>query len=523
MKTVFNPLTRIPPLFNDLAKILEGEIDCTEETLTRNSSDGSLYLIRPQAVIYPKNATDIKHVLSFAREYKMPITVRGNGKSHHGGALGDGIVIVMTRYFNNTRNVNMLENTITVDAGISVVSLLQKLHSWNFDIPFLLATSEEATVGAVVANQTASGSSFHSGTIREWIEGVTIVVDNGEEHKLASGIMPSGRLLAIYQQIFPLLTKENGILRAAKPKSHDDGTGYNLWNTSIGPRQIIDQIIGSEGTLAIITSVTFRISPHKPHATTTCIPIASRSMLPICVDIAKHHKSEHIFFYNETFMQLSERYNKTLAPFFEKTPYTLLVTHTSNDKEKLHQVVKKFRKALPIAEESLASFEDAKTLTTLTDSNYLFFLFGSYTNNTLTPNLIGDGMMVTPHHVPDFLEELEEYLDTQGKLYTITGNIGSGHISLITLFDLKSKGCADEILFYTKNIFSLVKKYSGGISSSEGEGISRTPYLSFSYTEPVLSLFKKIKDIWDPLGILNPGKKIPSTTRRLRETSILSS
>ena len=90
---VSNLIYNVPPLFANLAKILAGEIDCSTLTLSTYSVDGSPYMIRPQAVIFPKHSTDIKHVVDFAREYGMPITVRGAGTSRTGGSLGEGIIV----------------------------------------------------------------------------------------------------------------------------------------------------------------------------------------------------------------------------------------------------------------------------------------------------------------------------------------------------------------------------------------------------------------------------------------------
>jgi FAD/FMN-containing dehydrogenase len=517
MTTVSNMLTRVPPLFLDLAKILTGEIDCDNKTLAAYSVDNSPYAILPQAVIYPKNVTDIKYVLAFAREYKMPVTARGNGTSMTGGALGEGIILDMTRYFSQIRNVNMLENTVTVDTGVTCGSLLEKLHAWHFDIPFLSTSDTSSTIGALVATKSASESSFHHGTIREWIESITVVVDTGEEHRIADGVTPSGRLLGIYQSLFPLLAKEGPILRAAKPLSHDDASGYSLWNTSIGPRQLIDQLTGSEGTLGIITSVTFRISPHKPHRTTTCIPISSKKLLSVCTEIAKRHGGERIFLYDLGFMQLSEKYHRGVVPFFLDTPYVLLVTHTSLDREKLHHTVKTFRKAIPVEEYLMKTIDDQRVVERISNIEFLHSLGSEYTNNTFVPIGSADGLIVTLPQVAPFLTELEEYLDSLGKLYMITGNIGSGHISVTTLFDPRSRLYDDEILSYTKTIFSLLKKYNGGISAIGGEGLLRTPYLSYIYSEATLAVFRKIKDVWDPLSILNPGKKIGTSTSYLQQ------
>lgn len=517
MITASNVLTRIPPLFADLAKILAGEIDCTNTTLTKYATDGSPYFVMPQAIIYPKNVTDIKHVLSFAREYTMPVTTRGKGTSRSGGSLGEGIVLDMTRYFTQIRNINMMENTITVDAGVSVRYLLEKLHAWHYDIPHISMSDKESTVGALVATKSASMSSFHHGTIREWVEGLTVVVDSGEEHHIGDGITPSGRLLGIYQSVFPLLTKEAPILRAARPSAHDDASGYNLWNTSIGPRQLIDQLVGSEGTLGIITSVTFRISPHKQHQSTSCIPITDTKLLSVYIDIAKHHKGEGIFLYDQAFMQLADKYSPMLVPFFPDTPYVLLVTHTAHDKEKLHQMVHTFRRALPLSLHFIKTIDDVATINRITDTEFLILLGDMYTNSTLTPIGIGNGIIVTLPQIPSVLADLEKYLDSLGNLYLITGNIGSGHISVTTLFDPRGRNYDDDILSYAKNIFSIVKKYNGGISATDGEGLARTPFLSYAYSDAALSVFKKIKDAWDPLCILNPGKKLGTSTSYLQQ------
>lgn len=517
MITASNLLSRVPPLFADLDNILAGEINCTTSLLSKYAVDGSPYLVMPQAIIFPKNTTDIKHVLSFAREYKIPVTPRGKGTAQSGGSLGEGIILDMTRYFSQIRNVNMMENTVTVDAGVTVGSLLEKLHAWHFDIPLLSKSDKESTVGALVATKSASGSSFHNGTIREWIEGMTVVVDTGEEHHITDGITPSGRLLGIYQSVFPLLTKENPIIRAAKPVSHDDASGYNIWNTSIGPRQLIDQLVGSEGTLGIITSITFRISPHKPHRITTCIPITSTGLLSTYIEIAKHHKGEHIFMYDQAFMQLADKYYPTLVPFFPDTPYTLLVTHSSNDREKLHQMIRTFKRALPIEEHFLKTIEDESVIERITDSEFQNSLTNTYTNGALFPTMAANGLIVTIPQLATVLSELETYLDSIGNLYIITGNVGSGHLSVVTLFDPRSRTYDDDLLLYAKHIFTIIKKYKGGISAIGGEGLMRTPFISYVYSDAALLVFKKIKDVWDPLSIFNPGKKLGTSTSYLQQ------
>lgn len=490
-------------------------MDCSQTKLSEYSTDNSPYTIRPQAIVYPKNATDIKHVLSFAREYTMPVTVRGNGSGSEGGALGEGIIIDMTRYFTNIRQINMFEHTITVDAGVTIQELREKLTNWHMEIPILTAADNSSTVGAFISTKSVTPTSFHFGTARDWIEALTVVVDTGEEHRIADGITPSGRLLGIYQAIFPILISGGPTLRAAKPETSDDATGYCVWNTSIGPRQLLDQIVGGEGTLGIITTVTMRLNPIKKFTTTVCIPLLEKTTISLCAEISKRHAAEHIFLYDSTFMELVDRYHLYTTPAFPDAAYALCVSFSGNSREDVSLTVKNFTKALPVAENLLIHYEDKSFIERITSQAFLLSLFDSYTQGSHVPISVCDGIIVPHSQFTSTLETLENYLYSTGRLYVITGNVGSGHISIITLFDPLSPSFEQDVDIYTQTIFTCIKKNKGGISAKGGDGIARAPYVPFFYNEATVAIFNDIKKAWDPLLILNPGKKIGTSLNYL--------
>lgn len=514
MITVSNTHQKIPSLFTDLATTLSGDIDCSPQTLFLYSQDASPYQVLPQAVFYPKNTTDIKHILSFAREYKLPVAARGKGASSSGGSLTEGLVIDISRYFDQIRGVNMVDNIVTVDAGVTIQSLLNRIHAWHFDIP-IFSLGEEGTVGGCSAAKNMHGGSFLYGSVQDWVESITVVLDNGEEHILQEGVTPTGRLLGIYQELFPLLQENTPHIRAAKPSLHGDGTGYSLWSPSVGPRQLINQILGSEGTLAIITSVTFRMTKHKPHSQTTCVPITDKKLIPTLLDIAEHHHADHIFFCDQAFMQLSARYHKDLLPEYKDITSLLFVTHRHTDKEKLHHLVTTYHKALPV--EGATTLKESTRIDAVASDSFLYSLLTSYSNGMLLPYSACTGSIIPRREIPSFLEQLEDSLDNLSRVYVITGNIASGHLAPIMLFDPYGRTHEDEVLRFTKVVFSLVKKYHGGISAHSGEGIAKTPYLSYVFGEHILQLFEKIKHVWDPLGILNPRKKLSLTTSYLAQ------
>ncbi len=506
---------RTPSLFEPLTKILDGDIDCSLQALTNHSVDGSPYQIHPQVIIYPKNTTDIKHTISFAKEYGMPITVAGGRKSGSGGALGEGIIIDLTKYFTSVRSIHIMENTVTVETGVTLKKLQETLRARNMEIPLLEGVDDSSTVGGLVATMSATSSSFHYGSIREWVEGLTVVVDSGEEHHIRDGITPSGRLLGIYQSLFPILTEEAPILRASKPDNKDDATGYNLWSTSIGPRQLIDQLLGSEGTLGILSSVTFRITAKVKGSISTKVQVSDLATLTKYIEISTMYGATSLYFYDIHFQSLLSRFHPELSTG-TLFPYTLIVTHRNNDIAKLHSSITTWKRALAIQADLTAPLTE-KDVLLLQSSEFRNKLIDSYTQGSQIIITIAEGIIASKDTYIELLKSLENYMSDSGKLYTMTGYAGSHHISVTFLLDPRSPTYEQDIFSYTNDLFTFVKKYKGGISAIGGDGLSRTPYLSLFYSEAMCEVFKKIKLAWDPFQIFNPSKKIVLPTQYLQD------
>lgn len=508
MITVSRMFSGVPPLFANLSRIISGDIDCSQFALKSHSIDGSPYAIVPQAIVYPKTSTDIKHVIAFAREYNIPLTVCGGGSAKSGGSLGEGVILDMTRHFSRIRHVNMMEHTVTVDAGVRIDDLREKLSAWNMELPLLEEEHSRATVGGLVATKSATPGSFYYGTIREWVEGLTIVVDTGEEHHLKESVTPSGRLLGIYQAVFPLLSEHGPVLRAARRAESDDATGYSLWSTSIGPKQLIDQLVGSEGTLAIITSVTFRVIPKRRHETALIVPVRDEHHVGVCADIAKHHRAEKLFMFDATFRKLSDTFHPGLIPHtLEEAPFFLIATMKHDDAEILHAQSATFIKAVQTLDTQPVII-DGGSAAKLMNHGLLHSFFKEYSNGAYMLATAGEGIIVSPEAYAEALLKIDELLSKSSRLYTLTGYAGSGHIAVTTAFDSNSLSYEHDLQEYREELFSLIQEFKGGLSAVSGDGLERTHALSYVYNEQARLVFKHFKEAWDPLHIFNPSKKI---------------
>lgn len=517
MITVSKVFQSVPPLFSHLSSVITGDIDCSNLALKSHSVDGSTFSVLPQAVLYPKTTSDVKHAIAFAREYHIPLTVAGGMSAGSGGALGEGVIIDMTRYFNHIRHMNMLEQTVTVDAGVAIDDLIDRLDSWNMEIPVLQKDHGRGTIGGLVATKSASASTFHAGTIREWIEGMTVVVDSGEEHHIRDGITPSGRLLGIYQSVFPLITEHSPILRASRREQSDDATGYCLWNTSIGPRQLLDQLVGSEGTLAIITSITFRVVQKKRHTMNLVVPVSGMSLLATYTDIAKHHGAERLFMFDAAYRKLLDTFHPNfLDENLAHTPFSLIVTFRHDDEHMLENCAKTFVRALPEKNAVMMPLVEEKTAQLLS-SSFLHSLFARYTKGSHMVSTAGEGIIVPLHQYASCLSSIDETLGITGQLYTLTGFIGSGHVAATTSFDSQSLSYEKNLEEYREKLFSIASEYRAGISAVGGDGLERTNGLPFIFNEATRSVFKTNKEAWDPYSIFNPSKKISISKDYLRE------
>jgi len=122
-----------------------------------------------------------------------------------------------------------------------------------------------------------------------------------------------------------------------------------------------------------------------------------------------------------------------------------------------------------------------------------------------------DDIVVHPDDYPRFLPELNSLLSQYDISYTIAGHIGDGNFHIIPLVDLKRAEHHKIILELTPKVYELVAKYNGSITGEHGDGIIRTPYLHLMFSSRMLEIFAEIKNIFDPLDIFNPGKKVGGT------------
>ena len=131
-----------------------------------------------------------------------------------------------------------------------------------------------------------------------------------------------------------------------------------------------------------------------------------------------------------------------------------------------------------------------------------------------------DDLVVHPRDYPTFLPELDALVRGHKFIYTIAGHVGDGNFHIIPLEDMGDPAARAEITELMPQVFKLVSKYKGSITGEHNDGIIRTPYLPIMYGQKMCDLFAEVKKIFDPLGILNPGKKTGGTVEDIKRSMI---
>jgi FAD/FMN-containing dehydrogenase len=162
------------------------------------------------------------------------------------------------------------------------------------DIPVFTNKEHTCTIGGAVSTNISTAATTTHGDVGSWVKSMTVLLDNGEEHHIADGIAPSGRLLEIYMSLFPLLQHHTKAIQKFQEGHIRTTSGFNVWNQAIGPRQLMDIFIGSEGTLGILTSITLRTSPRKPMST-SCAAYVDANTIEAATKLYKQHHTDELF------------------------------------------------------------------------------------------------------------------------------------------------------------------------------------------------------------------------------------
>lgn len=511
------------------------ELVTDPEILKSHATDASLFEVTPQAVAFPKSVEDIKELV---KKNTTSLTVRAAGTDMSGGPLNTG-TIVDVKNLNHVKEVGA-DYAIT-EPGVFYRDFEKETLKYGLLLPCYPASRELCAMGGIVSNNSAGEKTLTYGQTKDYIQQVKVILRDGNEyafHELTRAEVNKKMLQhdlegEIYGKMFDLITRNDELIRNAKPKVSKNSSGYLLWEVWDRDRQTFNLaklICGSQGTLGIVTEAKLRLIRPKEHSTLLIIFLKDIEQLADIVGSVLKHKPESFESYDDHTMKIALRF----LPDFLKlmgaknilslawqflpemgmvltggVPKLILEAEFTGDSEE--EIYAKAR----AAQADLASFglktriakndqEEKKYWTVRRES---FNLLRHHVHGRHTAPFIDD-IIVRPEHLPEFLPKLTAIMEEYHLIYTIAGHIGDGNFHIIPLMkmsDPKSRLIIPEL---AKKVYELVFQFGGSMSGEHNDGVIRSPFLKQMYGEKVYALFEETKRIFDPKNIFNPGKKV---------------
>lgn len=524
---------------DELKKILKGEIVDDELSLKHYSRDASLFQIKPKIVVFPKDVEDIKKLAVFAGKNKnISLTPRSGGTDMTGGPLGDSVVVDMTKYFNRIEKIG--EDYAIVEPGVYYRDFEKETLKHGLLLPSYPASREICTVGGMVGNNSGGEKTLSYGKTEQYVEELNAVFQDGNEYtvkpltkeeldkKLSENTFESN----LYKSVFELIQKNYEAIRAAKPRVSKNSAGYYLWNVWDGKTfDLTKLLVGSQGTLGIITKIKFRLIKPKKHST---LLVALLKDIKPLADIANRvlaHSPESFESYDDHTLKLAMRYIFQIIKFMKTKnfialgwrflpevwmgltggfPKLVLIAEFTGDSEE------EARNKAEAAKKDLATFNIKTRVTKSKQEAQKYWVMRRESFNLLRRNIKDkhtapfiDDFVVRPEQLPEFLPRLDKILTKYpGLIYTIAGHVGDGNFHIIPLMNLADPQTAKIIPELSEKVYKLVFEFKGSTTGEHNDGLIRTPYLESMYGEKIYGLFREVKKIFDSNNIFNPKKKV---------------
>lgn len=540
-------------ILDELKKEFQGDTDTTEPTLKMYSRDASLFEIKPKAVLFPKNSKDVQAVVRWIGRNKekdptLSITARSAGTDMTGGPLNQSVILDFTRYMNKMGEITPEYGV--VEPGCFYRDFDKATRKIERIMPTYTASREICAVGGMVANNAGGEKSIKYGKTENHIKKLKVVFSDGNEYEikpmtlaeLEQKITENNFESNLYKKIYELIKDNYEVITSAKPDVSKNSSGYYLWNVYDKEKQTFDLcrlITGSQGTLGIVTEITFKLTPIERYSNLLVVFLPSLDHVSDLVTRIIPFKPESLETYDDKSMILAVRFFfdffkqlgfwGALKLGFQFIPETfmiltggvpkliLMVEFTGHSEEdvrvKLVDVrdhLKDFHFKMHIAKNS----GEAEKYWDIRHES--FNLLRKHVHGKRTAPFIDD-LIVKPEYLPQFLPKVRALIDEYKLDYTVQGHLGNGNFHIIPLMDLDSPLSIDTILELSKKVYSVVHEFKGSNSAEHNDGIIRTPYLLEQFGPDVVGLFEKTKNIFDPQNIFNPNKKVGGTFEDIKK------
>jgi FAD/FMN-containing dehydrogenase/Fe-S oxidoreductase len=508
--------------------------DLRHDRLSRQlySTDASIFQVMPYAVLVPEVEEDVHAAVELAAAHRVPLLPRTAGSSLAGQAVNKALVIDFTRHLNQILELNVEEGWIWVQPGIVLDELNYYLRQYGLQFGPDPASSNRAAMGGIVSNNSTGSHSILYGMAADHVLEMRVILSDGTSAhlgplspaELALAEQRSGLEGEIYRRVRTLTSDaaNQEIIRKGTPRHWRRCGGYNLdrftgdgasFQWPQDPRfNLANLISGAEGGLAVITAVKLNLVPLPKRTALAIIPYDSLyealASVPAILEV-EPSAVELLDNLGLTLCRDVPEYARLLQTFVVGQPNCVLITEFYGESEAdLRHKVERLERHLR---------DQAVPATTIVPA-----LDGPLQNNVWTVRKVGLGLMmsikgdykpipfiedaaVPVQHLAEYVTRIEQFCNDLGTNVAYYAHASAGCIHIRPLINTKKAEEVAKLPQITSFSVELLGQYGGSLSSEHGDGRARTWMNETFFGKPLYDLYCQVKDIFDPLCLLNPG------------------
>ncbi|MBT4355624.1 MAG: FAD-binding protein [Rhodospirillaceae bacterium] len=505
-------------LFSRLSKNIEGDVLFDPFNRGRYSTDASIYQVDPIGVVLPKTEQDLVRAVEISADANTPILARGGGTSQCGQTVNEAVVIDCSRYLNKIIEFKEKERSITVQPGLVLDHLNAFLKPYGLFFPVDISTGSRATIGGMTANNSCGARSIHYGIMVDNVRSIDAFLPMGGHFKFSDTPNNIDELeerrgyKQIVKQVREIAEREKNELDKRFPKLKRRVGGYNLDTVDPIGHNMAKMLVGSEGTLATFKSIELQLHDIPKHR-----------VMGVCHFpnfYAAMDATQHIVKLNPVAVELIDRtmidlakdipiFRPVVESFVKGEPGALLLVEFASEQfeclprklKELDQLMGELGYQDAIVEALDPSFQARITEVRQQGLNIMM----SMKSAGKPVSFIEDCA------VP--LEDLAEYTDRLTQVFAKHGTSGTwyahasvGCLHVRPILNMKQSTDVKKMRAIAEEAFEMVREYKGSHSGEHGDGIVRSEFHRDMFGNRLVDAFGEIKNIFDPKGLLNPGR-----------------
>ncbi|MNK47708.1 Anaerobic glycerol-3-phosphate dehydrogenase subunit C [compost metagenome] len=506
----------------DLRAVLRGEVRFDAESKALYATDASNYRQVPIGVVIPQDTEDVVRTVEVCRRHRAPIVSRGGGTSLAGQTCNTAIVIDFSKVMHQLISLDPEAKSAKVQPGIILDDLRNAAEAHGLTFGPDPATHNRCTLGGMIGNDSCGMHAQMAGRTSQNIEGLEILTYDGTrmrvknrytEEAIEAIIQEGGRPGAIFAQLRDLRDRYADRIRTRFPKIPRLVSGYGLqFLLPENGFNVAASLVGSEGTCVTILEAQTRLVESPAYRTLVLLGYPSvyeagdhvKDILPFG-PIALEGLDDYLF----KFMTLKGMHPeyKTLLPEGKGWLMVELGGETQAEADQQADRLMDALKKVP-SPPSMRRYSGPK------ESHRLWEIREAGLGATSFVPRHGDSWpgwedsAVPPEHVGSYLRDLRKLFDAYGYEASLYGHFGQGCVHCSVDFDLESADGIRNFREFLDKAARLVVSYGGSLSGEHGDGQARGELLPLMFGEDLVQAFREFKAIWDPEGMMNPGKVV---------------